>query len=289
MAAFSGYGFNQGHATAYADVSYRLAYLKARWPAELLCARLINHGGFHHQAIYLAEAVRLGIRIRPPHINHSRTAFTLSADNALWMGLGQVRDLRRAAVKAIIAARRQHSFADLRDLLARVELQPKEATHLIQCGALDGLGDSRAGLLAELAGLGQTGSALQLGLPFDSPAVSPEAPAQRLAWERFILGLPISVTPLEIVTMPPAEKTPLTRLPELGGKPVTVLGYRLPGWTGGVGFYVGDGQTFILVRGSESLKGPPSWQPVVVQGRWLNDAFGSAWLQVDRLTKLPAD
>ena len=26
---FAGYGFNQGHATAYADVSYRSAYLKA--------------------------------------------------------------------------------------------------------------------------------------------------------------------------------------------------------------------------------------------------------------------
>jgi DNA-directed DNA polymerase III PolC len=54
--AFAGYGFNQGHATAYADVSYRSAYLKAHWPAEFLCARLADWGGFHHQAIYLAEA-----------------------------------------------------------------------------------------------------------------------------------------------------------------------------------------------------------------------------------------
>ena len=48
VVAFRGYGFNQGHATAYADVSYRLAYLKTHWPAELLCARLVNPGGFHH-------------------------------------------------------------------------------------------------------------------------------------------------------------------------------------------------------------------------------------------------
>jgi DNA polymerase III alpha subunit len=288
VTAFSGYGFNQGHATAYADVSYRLAYLKAHWPAQLLWARLVNHGGFHHQAIYLAEAARLGIDIRPPHVNHSRAAFTLSRDNTLWMGLGQVRDLRRAAVKAIIKTRRQ-PFTGLRDLLIRVELQPKEVTHLIQCGALDGLGDSRAALLAEAATMGQTGSALQLVLPFDRPTITPETAAQRLAWERFILGLPVSVTPLETLTEPLEATVSLTQLPERAGQAVTVLGYRLPGWTGGAGFYLGDGQTFVLVRGQESLKAPPSWQPVVVQGRWLNDAFGTAWLQVDQLTKLETE
>jgi DNA-directed DNA polymerase III PolC len=292
VVAFSGYGFNQGHATAYADVSYRLAYLKTHWPAELLCARLVNHGGFHHQAVYLAEAVRLGLEIRPPHVNHSRTAFTLSPDNILWMGLGQIRDLRRAVSKAIIAARRQRPFTDLRDLLARVDLQPKEVAHLVQCGALEGLGDSRAVLLAELAGLGPAASALQLALPFDRPVVSSETPAQRLAWERFILGLPVSVTPLETVTDHPVKTVALAHLPELTGQGVTVVGYRLPGWTGGAGFYLGDGQTFVLARGSESLKAPPNWQPVVVHGRWLNDAFGTAWLQVDRLarveTELPA-
>ncbi len=286
VVAFSGYGFNQGHATAYADVSYRLAYLKTHWPAELLCARLVNHGGFHHQAIYLAEATRLDIKIRPPHVNHSRAAFTLSSDNILWMGLGQVRDLRRAAVTAITTARRQRPFTGLRDLLARVELYSKEVTHLIQCGALDGVGDSRAALLTELTGMGQAGSALQLALPFEHPSVSPETPAQRLAWERFILGLPVSVTPLEIVTGHPEKPVSLAHLPGLAGKAVTVLGYRLPGWTGGGGFYLGDGQTFILARGGESLKSPPVWQPVAIQGRWLHDAFGTVWLQADRLTKI---
>ena len=291
MAAFSGYGFNQGHATAYADVSYRLAYLKTHWPAELLCARLATPGGFFHQAIYLAEAAQLGILVKPPHLNHSRAAFTLSpgqGPDILWMGLGQVRDLRREAVKTILAARRRQPFTGLRDLLTRVELQAKEVTHLIQCGALDGLGDSRAAMLAELAGVGQTGSALQLALPFDLPAVPPETPAQRLAWERFILGLPVSVQPLDTVTPQPAQTVPLARLSQVIGQPVTVLGYRLPGWTGGEGFYLGNGQTFVLARGAETFKPPPPWQPVLAQGRWLSDTFGTAWFQVEGATKITA-
>ncbi|MEZ4677962.1 MAG: DNA polymerase III subunit alpha [Caldilineaceae bacterium] len=65
--AFAGYGFNQGHATAYADVSYRSAYLRAHYPAAFLAARLANYGGFYHPAIYIAEAQRLGIQVLPPH------------------------------------------------------------------------------------------------------------------------------------------------------------------------------------------------------------------------------
>ncbi len=142
--AFAGYGFNQGHATAYADVSYRSAYLKAHWPAEFLCARLANWGGFHHQAIYLAEARRLGITVRPPHVNHSRAQFTLTWEKGawekgawekatgemvkdvrqpvLWMGMGQVRDLRRASALAIVAERRNRPFHSVSDLLNRVPL-----------------------------------------------------------------------------------------------------------------------------------------------------------------------
>ncbi|MEZ4718227.1 MAG: DNA polymerase III subunit alpha [Caldilineaceae bacterium] len=196
--AFAGYGFNQGHATAYADVSYRSAYLKAHWPAAFLCARLQDWGGFHHQAIYIAEAQRLGIAVRPPHVNHSGRKFTLTFDAdapVLWMGLGQVRDLRRQAVAGIIAARREHPFTGVRDLLLRVELQAKEVRHLIQCGALDGLGASRAAMLAEAGDLSRAGSAAQMAFDFGAPAVPPEDVAARLDWERHILACPSASTP----------------------------------------------------------------------------------------------
>ena len=64
------------------------------------------------------------------------------------MGLGQVRDLRRSAVKAIIAERARGPFVRRRSA-EPVELQAKEAMHLIQCGALDGLGGIRPNMLAE--------------------------------------------------------------------------------------------------------------------------------------------
>jgi DNA-directed DNA polymerase III PolC len=282
--AFAGYGFNQGHATAYAMVSYRSAYLKVHWPAAFLCARLSEWGGYHHRAVYMAEAVRLGLAVRPPHVNHSGPRFTLGWEGeqgVLWMGLGQVRDLRRSSVREIVAERQQQPYADLGDLLRRLPMQRKEVTHLIQCGALDGLDGSRAALLAKATDIEQAGSALQMAFGFARPAVGAEPPAQRLAWERHLLGQPVSVHPLEVAELP--DHLPLRRLPEQAGQRVTVAGVRLPSWSGGPGFYLDDGETFVVARGGPALQAPPAWEPVVVQGRWVGDEWGTYWLQVDEL------
>jgi DNA-directed DNA polymerase III PolC len=313
---FAGYGFNQGHATAYADVSYRSAYLKAHYPAEFLCARLADWGGFHHPVIYAAEAVRLGIAVRPPHVNFSGEAFTLhtprftppaphsSPHATLWMGLGQVRDLRRSSIEAILAQRAEGPFESLRDLLARVALQPKEAVHLIQCGALDGLGPSRAALLAEAEEIRQSGVPQQMAFTFAAVEVSADTAAQRLAWEEAVLGWPVSVHPLALVQSPGLalvqspglalaanglpERAPLRRLSELSGRTVTTAGVRLPGWTGGPGFFLGDGDAFVIVKSRTAQKPPPAWRPLIVRGRWVSDSFGSSWLQADEIAQADA-
>jgi DNA polymerase-3 subunit alpha len=289
VAAFSGYGFNQGHATAYAAVSYRMAYLKARWPAAFFCARLMNWGGFHHPAMYMAEAIRLGIAIRPPHVNVSERKFTLAWEGeqpVLWMGLGQVRDLRRSAARTIVAERRRQPFDGLRDLQQRVALQRKEVAHLVRCGALDGLGESRAALQSQAEEIERAGSALQMTMfgegAFSDAQVVPESLAQRLDWEKRLLGYPIGVLaePLKPVADRLPECVPLRRLPETHGQPVRVAGVRLPGWTGGEGFHLWDGETWVIAKARELHRSPKPWTPVFLRGRWISDGWGASWLQV---------
>jgi DNA polymerase III subunit alpha len=279
---FAGYGFNRGHATAYADVSYRSAYLKAHWPAEFLCARLAGHGGFHHPAVYMAEAVRLGIQIRPPHVNRSHASFTLTYEPAavLWLGLGQVRDLRRDTVAAIIVERRQRPFSGPADLLERVPLQAKEMLHLIQCGGLDGLGESRAALLAEAQTIGRSGSARQMAFAFAAPAVEPESAAQRLAWEERLLGQPVTTSPLALLAgqLPPVKS--LAEAARAPGRAVQVAGMRLPGRPGGEGFFFSDDRTYVTVKG---IRSPRAWQPLLLHGRWLLDEWGSGWFQAEEV------
>jgi DNA-directed DNA polymerase III PolC len=294
---FAGYGFNQGHATAYADVSYRSAYVRAHYPAAFFAARLANFGGYHHPAIYIAEAQRLGIPVHPPHVNHSGRRFTLGSALragapvgerrfALWMGLGQVRDLRAATIRAIQRQRRERRFASLYDFLSRVELQAKEAQHLVQCGALDRLGASRAEMLAQLADVRRAGSALQASFGFDAEPVAPDTPAERLAWETHLLGWPVSVTPLAALAGLPEGGVRLADLPATAGQPVTALGYRLPGWTGGKGFFLGDGQTYVTAIGPEGTANPRPWQPLAVAGRWRIDRWGRAILAAAGWTPL---
>ena len=279
VAAFAGYGFNQGHATAYADVSFRSAYLKTHWPAAFLAARMADRGGFHHPVIYMVEARRLGIPVFPPHVNQSGAAFTLVPRQGLYMGLGQVRDLRDTAVLAIVAGRRRRKYTGLTDLLERVELRPREVQHLIQCGALDGLGASRAALLAE-AGQQKSGGG-QLSFAFAEPAAPPESPAERLAWEQRILGWPVSVHPLSLVADRLPPHLSLRRVAATPGRPVTTVGVRLPGWTGGHGFFLGDQEIFVIAKPPDTIKAPPIWRPVVITGRWTGDSFGDFWLAVE--------
>ncbi len=286
--AFAGYGFNQGHATAYADVSYRSAYLKAHWPAEFLAARLADWGGFHHQAIYLAEARRLGIEVRPPHVNHSRAQFTLRRQasqaghpGVLWMGLGQVRDLRRASVRGLLAACRQQPFRSVVDLLGRVPLARKEWTHLVQCGALDGLGDSRAAMLAAASQVNGGGGGGQMAFAFAADVVPAEDARRRLMWEQRLLGLPVSLSPLATVD---EKQRPSARLDDMlrrNGSEVDLAVVRLPGWTGGKGWYCADENAYEIAIPPRGQSNPRPWRPIRLQGRWIQDAWGDGWIQIE--------
>jgi DNA polymerase III alpha subunit len=248
---------------------------------------LANYGGFHHPAIYLAEAQRLGIQVRPPHINHSRRHFSLALVGEegdaplLWMGLSQVRSLRRRTVAAILTQRKIRPFASLADLRTRVELQNKELTHLIQCGALDGLGDSRAALLAAIQGKQNGANTWQMAFTFDEPTVTPETAAQRLQWERQVLGQPVSVHPTAVMGDARKGCRTLAEAAAQPGRRLRLAVTRLPGWTGGKGFFISDGVTYMVAIPAGKLPTPRPWTPLVLTGRWMMDEWGGDWVQVE--------
>ncbi|MBN1246731.1 MAG: DNA polymerase III subunit alpha [Anaerolineae bacterium] len=329
VSAFSGYGFNQGHATAYADVSYRSAYMKAHYPAAFFWARLSNYGGYHHPTVYMAEAVRYGIDVRIPHVNHSFANVTLSAaqpeadwaaareavhdhDNPvapydrqastpiLWLGLGLVRDLRRDAIAGIVRARRRGGpYTSLRDLLLRVPLQPKEITHLIQCGALDGLEPqartpaagqgpphrglaNRPAMLSEARTVATAGNARQLAFEFAAGYAPPASLSQHLAWERHLLGYPLAALRLALPALKAQrpDTTPIAALPRTRG-PVVVTGVRLPGWHRD-GYALWDGGDWCWTEIPKGAKAPPTWEPVQVRGHWRQDRWGIGWMLIER-------
>jgi len=147
---FAGFGFCKAHAATYADISYRMTYLKTHHTAEFLAAMCSAGAGFYHVSAYVEEAKRWGIEVRLPSVNCSRMEYTAepAADGklfdgalgkrALRVGLMQVKGLRVETIVAIVRAREEHGvFGSLEDFLARVPVERDEIEALIKCGALD--------------------------------------------------------------------------------------------------------------------------------------------------------
>ncbi len=151
---FSSYGFNKSHAAAYSVVAYQTAYLKANYPAEFMAANLTNEINTPDKlAAYITETNSMGIEILPPDINLSISNFSVS-DGRVVYGLVGIKNVGRAAVEEILRARSEEGpYTSFLDFLYKVDLRQvnrKVIETLIQCGAFDSIGTSRATLTHNL-------------------------------------------------------------------------------------------------------------------------------------------
>ncbi len=155
MEHFSGYGFNKSHASAYALISYRTAYLKARYPVEFMTALLSSEmGNTDKLVVYLDEAKRMGLTILPPDVNESQSFFAAVDDATIRCGLGVIKNVGLAAVASLIRARSERDrVRTIQELCRGADLRlvnRKVLESLIKAGACDSMGLSRAALLANL-------------------------------------------------------------------------------------------------------------------------------------------
>jgi DNA polymerase III subunit alpha len=231
MAAFAGYGFPKAHAASYARVSWRSAWCKTHFPAEFMAAVLANGGGYYSQRVYLSEARRLGLAVRPPHVNYSGRNFVVSShagvEKILFMGLDQVRDLTGHTIERILLNR---PFTSLEDFLARVDPRRGEAGNLARVRAFDGLG-SIPSILQRLDEGWQAG---QPGLfTWGGSGDSDWTPEQKGAAQQELLGISLETHPLELAAEQITRLGAITTLEAAGrtGQRVTVAGVRQSGHT----------------------------------------------------------
>ena len=150
MLSFAKYAFNKSHATAYAIISYRTAYLKAHYPAEyftaLLTSVLDNAGKVRE---YIADAAHFGVRVLPPDINTSGETFTADGSN-IRFGLLAIKNVGRNFAKAVIKSRSAKEFLSFDEFISRMidyDLNKRTVESLIKCGAFDSLGVPRSALM----------------------------------------------------------------------------------------------------------------------------------------------
>src|SRR6185312_8814025 len=122
IAPFAGYGFNKAHAACYATIAYRTAYLKAHYSVEFMTALFTAEsrgttGPTKNEKIAQAvdECKRLNITILQPDINASEADFSIEDKTKIRFGLSAIKNVGEAAIRTIVAARKEKPFASFED------------------------------------------------------------------------------------------------------------------------------------------------------------------------------
>ena len=158
-AKFAGYGFNKGHAAAYAQVAYQTAYLKANYPVEFLAASMtLDIGNTDRLNIFRQEAARLGIEVRAPDINLSQAFFACDAGaeertdgGVIYYALAAVKNVGRQAMDHLVESREAEGpFGSIADFARRVDpklVNKRAFESLVRAGAFDALNENRRQLV----------------------------------------------------------------------------------------------------------------------------------------------
>jgi error-prone DNA polymerase len=143
---FAAYSYCKAHATVYANIAWQTAYLKAHYPAPFYCALFNNHHGMYPLRVYVWDAKRHGIKMVPPHVNHSEIEWSLEK-KGIRAGLNIIKGLSSNSAKAMVEQRQAQPFRDIDDLRRRIPFRRPELQNLIHVGACDGLGPTRPAML----------------------------------------------------------------------------------------------------------------------------------------------
>lgn len=153
MESFASYAFNKSHAAAYANVSYKTAWLKYHYPKEYMSALLTSVlDNFSKLSNYTEECARLNIKVLPPHINYSYKSFTVHGDN-IRFGLMAIKNLGKGFIESIIEERKNGLFISFYDFCKRMygkNINSRAVESLIKCGAFDNLGNNRREMVSSV-------------------------------------------------------------------------------------------------------------------------------------------
>ncbi|MBP6884174.1 MAG: DNA polymerase III subunit alpha [Candidatus Pacebacteria bacterium] len=218
---FQAYGFNKAHAASYGRVAYQTAYMKANYPVEYMTAILTAESGDVEKISEIIEECKnMKIPVLPPNINESFGGFTITRNGdiseKIRFGFYTIKNMGTDISDAIIAERKLNGkFTSISNFLDRIKhknLNKKSMEALIKSGSLDEWAE-RGTLLSNLEdmlaynhasldknqnqtslfGGTESGESLEFKLK-PTPDVSQ---AEKLLWEKELLGLYISGHPLD--------------------------------------------------------------------------------------------
>ncbi len=244
---FAAYGFNKAHAASYGRVAYQTAYMKANYPVEYMSAVLTaDSGDVEKIAENIHECERMGIEVLPPDINESFADFSVVPNTQkIRFGLITIKNFGAGITEVIVEERKKNGpYKSLENFLSRINdrnLNKKSLEALVQSGALDRFAE-RGVMFANVENLlafnrektvGKESSQVSLfgadnssvnGLSLE--AAEPATAAQKLQWEKELLGVFVSGHPLDNFVEELNKRPSITKIKEdeRNGIPVVTAG-----------------------------------------------------------------
>lgn len=226
---FQAYGFNKAHAASYGRVAYQTAYMKAHYPVEYMTAILTAESGDVEKISEIIEECKnMKIPVLPPNINESFGGFTClphekdtiinnqNKSEKIRFGLYTIKNFGTDIADSIISERKTNGkFKSMTDFLDRIKhknLNKKSMEALIKSGCMDEWND-RGVLLSNLEAMLEYnkenskqnqnqvslfGGISKIKAPeFKMQAEKIATQAEKLLWEKELLGLYLSGHPLD--------------------------------------------------------------------------------------------
>ena len=160
VAQFQGYGFAEGHALAFAEISVRSIYCQQNFPTEYFAALLdAQPAGYYGPCTLVNEARSRGVEILPPDVNESELKFRTEdvivdgkprlvfPNKGIRVSLKEIREVSKNTLERIVACRGKYPYSSFANFVARVRPNRDELEWLILSGALDSLHPNRRAML----------------------------------------------------------------------------------------------------------------------------------------------
>ena len=213
---FARYSFNKSHATCYAIIAYQTAYLKTYFPLEFMASLLTSErADIERIGFLIGECKKMGVEVLPPDINESLENFTVAPPSKIRFGLSAIKNVGTNIVEVIVKERKASGpYRSIADFISRVSssvLNKKSLESLIKAGVFDKLAE-RNQLLFNLERLlesaretqrvkteGQRGlfDGISQNIEFKLTPATQASKAEKLSWEKELLGLYITSHPLQ--------------------------------------------------------------------------------------------
>ena len=234
LSGYAGYGFCKAHAMTYAAVASSYAAIKAERPADAMAAFLAAGGGFYRHMVYIEEARRLGLEIRPPQVNDAQWFCTSPSPDTLMIGMGYLAGMGETEFEKVKKGRPYTHPVQVRSSGIGRNL----AVNMAMAGCFDSLGMNRSqAVWCVTEGASEL---FPFGMP--PPPLPPYIPGVRAQKELELLEVTTEAHPL-VFRKRPAGTIPVCEIPVCGS--FIIWGRVLSGRSlkEGAGFFMVEDET----------------------------------------------